>query len=181
MIYKKSWKYILCKDTTPCCTEFSYYRLKSLKEFGDVKKGDIGGYIRKYNNLSQFGDCWVYENAMITDDALISENAKIFGSSFISDNARITGNAKIYDCTKVYHNSYITGNTVIKGFVSISSNAEISGNVIIKDFARVSGKVSGNVEISENVIVCSNTVLSGNTKLFGSKLIGDDLQKILEV
>ena len=75
MIYKKSWKYILCKDTTPCCTEFGYFRPKSLKDFSDIKKGDFGGYLKCYHNLSQFGNCWVYDNAIIAENAQVSENA----------------------------------------------------------------------------------------------------------
>ena len=53
MIYKKSWKYILVKDDTPCCTEFNYFRPKALKDFSDIKKGDIGGYLKYFNNLSK--------------------------------------------------------------------------------------------------------------------------------
>ena len=34
-----------------------FYRVKALRDFNDVKKGDIGGYIQTENNLSQLDDC----------------------------------------------------------------------------------------------------------------------------
>ena len=39
------------------------YRIKALKDFSDVKKGDSGGYVQQESNLSQFGNAWVFENA----------------------------------------------------------------------------------------------------------------------
>ena len=36
------------------------HRIKALKDFGDVKKGDIGGYVENEWNLSQDGECWIY-------------------------------------------------------------------------------------------------------------------------
>ena len=35
------------------------HRIKALKDFGDVKKGDLGGWIKSEENLSQEGLCWV--------------------------------------------------------------------------------------------------------------------------
>jgi len=45
-------------------------RIKALRDFGDVKKGDIGGYVEKENNLSQLGNAWVYGNARVTKDVV---------------------------------------------------------------------------------------------------------------
>lgn len=50
-------------------------RIKALRDFGNVKKGDIGGYIEKEANLSHDGDCWVYDNAQVCGDALVYGNA----------------------------------------------------------------------------------------------------------
>lgn len=33
------------------------YRIRALKNFNDVRIGDIGGYIEKESNLSQNGNC----------------------------------------------------------------------------------------------------------------------------
>ena len=63
------------------------YRIKSLIDFGDVKAGDLGGYVEKEENLSQSGDAWVYDNACVFGDACVC------GDACVSGNARVCGNA----------------------------------------------------------------------------------------
>lgn len=47
------------------------HRIEALKDFSDVKKGDKGGFIEKEENLIQYDDCWVYENAKVYDNTKI--------------------------------------------------------------------------------------------------------------
>ena len=54
------------------------YRIKALKDFSDVKKGDSGGYVSSENNLSQDDNCWVYDNAKCMDNSRMFGNAKTF-------------------------------------------------------------------------------------------------------
>ena len=39
------------------------HRIRAILDFGDVKAGDIGGWVEKESNLSHEGDAWVYGNA----------------------------------------------------------------------------------------------------------------------
>lgn len=55
------------------------YRVKSLIDFNNVKKDDIGGYVEREKNLSHFDDAWVYDNAKVTGNAEVSGNAGVFG------------------------------------------------------------------------------------------------------
>lgn len=73
------------------------YRIKALKNFSDVKKGDLGGYVQKERNLSQFGNAWVYGDAQVYGNARIYGNAKVYGDAQVYGNARICGNAQVYD------------------------------------------------------------------------------------
>jgi hypothetical protein len=52
------------------------YQIQSLKNFSDVKIGELGGYIESEKNLSQKGDCWISGRAKIYDKAKIYDNAK---------------------------------------------------------------------------------------------------------
>ena len=122
MIYKKSWKYILIKDDTNLCSNRPYYRLEALKDFGDVKRGDQGGYIQYYRNLSQFGNCWVYDYAIVFGKARVFDNAKVKGCAQVYENARIFGNAKVLDFSYVQRNSKIFDNAIIYGHARISSD-----------------------------------------------------------
>ena len=45
------------------------FRIKALMEFGDVKAGDLGGYIEKEENLDHDGNAWVYGNAEVYGNA----------------------------------------------------------------------------------------------------------------
>ena len=65
------------------------YRIKALKDFGNVKAGDLGGYVESKKNLSQEGDAWVSGNARVYD------NARVFGNAWVSGNARVSGTAKL--------------------------------------------------------------------------------------
>lgn len=40
------------------------YRIEALKSFGHIKKGEIGGFVESYDNLSQEGNCWIEKIAM---------------------------------------------------------------------------------------------------------------------
>ena len=83
------------------------YRIEALKDFGNVKKGDKGGFIENENNLTQYGKCWVYDNAEVSGYAIVHNNATVRG------NAKVSGNAIIHEDAKVYGNGKIGGNTVV--------------------------------------------------------------------
>ena len=55
------------------------FRIKALIEFGNVKAGDLGGYIEKEENLSHMGNAWVSGNARVSGDARVSGNAQVSG------------------------------------------------------------------------------------------------------
>ena len=83
------------------------YRIKALKDFGNVKNGDIGGYIQSENNLSQLDDCWIYDNAIVCG------NARVCDDAIVRDDARVFANAQIYGYAKVCDNAQICGDAII--------------------------------------------------------------------
>ena len=48
-------KYKLTEETINV-DDVTLYRIEALKDFGDIHKGDKGGFIEKEDNLSQEGD-----------------------------------------------------------------------------------------------------------------------------
>jgi len=66
------------------------YRIKALRSFSDIKKGDLGGYVESELNLSHNGKCWVSGNAKVSDNAKVSGNAWVYGNSRVFGNAVIT-------------------------------------------------------------------------------------------
>ena len=49
------------------------FRIKALISFGNVKEGELGGYVEKEDNLSHYGNAWVYGNAEVSGDAWVSK------------------------------------------------------------------------------------------------------------
>ena len=104
------------------------YHIEALKDFGDVKKGDKGGYVENEDNLSQEGDCWVYNNAKVYDCAYVCDNAKICGNAIVINSARIFDNAKVFGDAKVCDNAKVFGNARICGYTKVCGNAEIKNS-----------------------------------------------------
>ena len=77
-------------------------RIVALKTFGNVTKGDTGGYVLSDTNLSHEGNCWVYGNAQVRDNAQVCDNARVYGNAGVYGNAQVCGNARVYDNARVY-------------------------------------------------------------------------------
>ena len=118
-------KYKLTSETiSVVCNgaEITLHRIQALRDFGDIKAGDLGGFIEKESNLSQDGNCWVYDTAKVYGDA------KIFGNALVDDNAKVFGYAEVHGCAKVSNNAEVYGNTDVYGNAKIYGNAEVSGS-----------------------------------------------------
>lgn len=75
---RKAKKFKLTSEFIVDISGVKLFRIKALIEFGNVKAGDLGGYIEKEENLSHMGDAWIY------GDAQISGNAQVFGDARVS-------------------------------------------------------------------------------------------------
>ena len=77
------------------------FRIKALIEFGNVKAGDLGGYIEKEENLSHMGNAWVSGNAQVSGDARVSGNARVSGDARVFGNAQVSGDARVFGDARV--------------------------------------------------------------------------------
>ena len=59
------------------------FRIKALVEFGDVKAGELGGYVEKEENINHEGNAWVYGNARVYGDARVSGDARVYGDALV--------------------------------------------------------------------------------------------------
>ena len=124
MIYKKIWKYILIKDDS--YKIFNYYRLKALKDFSNVRKGEIGGFVRGFHNLSHKGNCWIYNYARIYDNARISENARVSKDAWVYGYAQVCGNAQVSDKARVCDRAIVSGSAIVKDNTIVDRKTELS-------------------------------------------------------
>jgi hypothetical protein len=72
------------------------HRIRALRDFGDVKRGQIGGFVENAFNLAQYGECWIYDDAFACRNSKISGNAKLFNKSTARGGC-VTGGAQLFD------------------------------------------------------------------------------------
>ena len=161
-------KYELLEDNYINYCGKALYRIKALRDFGYIKKGELGGYIQSENNLSHEGECWVYGNACIYD------NARVYGNAFIYDNARVYGNAKICGNAKVYGNAKICGNACIYGHAKVYEGACIYENAKMHGYAEAYGDscICGNANIHGEAQIYRNAKVSGNININKGHIVG---------
>ena len=152
-----------------------FYRVKALRDFNDVKKGDIGGYVESEKNLSQLGDCWIYDNAVVRDNAKIYNNAVIRDYATVCHDARIWGDSKILNYCQIYGNVEVCGDAVVCNCANVYHNARVYGNAIIRDNA----VVRGDARIFDYVIVCDNADVRGEVCICGDAMISSDKDYIV--
>lgn len=70
-------------------------RIKAKISFGNVVRGEVGGWIEKEENLSEYGNAWVYGNAEVYG------NAKVYGNAEVCGNAEVTKTRHTISFTKV--------------------------------------------------------------------------------
>lgn len=153
------------------------YRIEALKDFGEIKKGDKGGFIESENNLAHEGDAWVSDNAHVYGDACVFDNARVYNNAFVSGyaqvygNAFVYGNAWLYDNTRVCDYAWVADNARVYGDANVCDDSSVFGSACVYDNARVCGDalvrgyacVCGDAEISNksDYIVFQNWWSSG--------------------
>lgn len=169
------------------------HRIRALKEFGLIKRGDLGGWVESEENLSQHSDCWinydavvygaariednayvggdaqVFGNAIVKDNATVDDWAHVFGNAIISHNATVSGisqvfgNAKVKDNSQVFESAHVYGNAYICGHAHVSGNSFVYGNVTITDMA----SIFGNAAVFEKAFISGNIKITGNSVVHG--------------
>lgn len=143
-------KYKILTDETKIINAHKVYRIQATKAFSDVAEGDKGGWVESEYNLSQEGNCWLYDEAIaygasvVSENATIMDNAIISGYSRISGHAVIDGNAKIMDYTIVDGFACIT-NAQIGALVHITGYASIETNVCLADDLLIDKPISADI------------------------------------
>ena len=163
-------KYKLTDETTNLLGR-TLYRIEALKDFGDVKEGDKGGFVESENNLAHEGDAWVSDNAHVYGDACVFDNARVYNNAFVSGYAQVYGNAWLYDNTRVCGYAWVSDNARVYGDANVCDDSSVFGSACVYDNARVCGDalvrgyacVCGDAEISNksDYIVFQNWWSSG--------------------
>lgn len=109
------------------------HRIKALTKFGWVNKGELGGYIEKEENLSQYCKCWISDKAMVYGDA------RVYGNATVRDNAIVCGHAEISDNARVCDDAIVCSNAQVFGNALIYATAKVSDNVRVFGYSHIGG------------------------------------------
>ncbi len=174
--------------------ETTVYRIRALEDIEnendfqlDVKKGDLGGWVSGYHNLSQQGKCWIYDNSIVTDNARVEDDAIVYGNSTMTENSSaynrsevcnsrlrngcmILGDGWIEDCelhdnVKIMKNSrlihsFLFGNTQIKKRGHVIQDCWIYNSYIISKGKIIDATITNSI-IKENACVCMSNIYNG--------------------
>ena len=174
-------KYRLTTESIFLCFGKKLYRIEALKDFGDIRKGEKGGFVESEDNLSQEGNCWIADDAMVYDDAKVSENAlvydnarvlkraSVFGCACVYDNASVSGYAQVYGNVIVYGDAWLYDNTRVCGYAWVSDNARVYGDANVCDDASVFGSAC----VYDNARVCGDALVRGYACVCGDAEISN--------
>jgi hypothetical protein len=132
------------------------FRVVALRDFGDVKKGERGGYIESERNLSHWGRCWVADDARVYERGLVCRNGQVSGKARVRGEACVLGsahvgeNAELSDSAMAFGRSRIYGAARLFGSIWLSGKARAFGAAaLFEDWWITKGDLTGD-SASEN-------------------------------
>lgn len=174
-------KYKLANETI-CYYGKVLHRIKALRDFSTIKKGDIGGFVEGKNNLSQEGDCWIHDNAKVLGDAAVFGNALVYGNAEVLNSALVYDDAKIFDNARIFETAEVSGNAQIFGRAEVSNDAVVYGNAEVYDYAQIYGyarvfndaKIFGNASVFGDAHIYGDAEVYNYAKVYGcAEICGD--------
>lgn len=174
--YQFGKKYGFSTTDRICYKGHNLRRIVALTDFADVKKGDVGGYVESEANLTQDGESWIYDDAIVMDDAVVDQDAQVRGKAVVDKKAKISGHAVVKDSGHVTDEAIVEQNAQVSGNAMIGKCAMIHGHAIVKDFACVTGKISirDHAIVEKYAKVCTNC--NWRTNIYDYAKITDHVQ-----
>src|ERR1700730_18471632 len=104
-------KYELLTHDCVMVGERRLFRIRALRDFGKVKRGEIGGYLEREENLSHEGNSWV------------TDVAQVYGpGAVVRGNAQVRGEAWVLGC--------VEDDAIVDDLVIIAAGAHVGGREI---------------------------------------------------
>ena len=89
-----------------------------------VGPGALGGYVQTEDNLSQDGTCWIYNQAILFEEAVVEDDGRMFDGAVARGSALISGDARMFERAVAEGNSsFFSG--------ELKEDARLSGNAVV--------------------------------------------------
>lgn len=168
------------------------HRIRALRAFGSVERGQLGGFVESEYNLGHEGNCWirgnakvydsgrvrqdayvqlsaeVFEGATVTEEACVDGDARVYGKAVVSDRARISGHAKVFG------DAYVSDRAIVSDYTEVFGNASLFTTAYAYDHATVCGtaRIYGNAKVCGRARVTAGDV-HGDAKIDGDAVISN--------
>ena len=148
----KKYEILMDKKNTIEWKGHTLHRIRALRDFGDIKKGDIGGFVENENNLSHKGNCWIYDDAKAMDDSIMYDNSRIYDKSELHDDSVMYNYTRMYDYSELHNNSIMNDdsamydNSTMHDYSIMYDNSEMYNNSTLKNKTRLYGKLVSSVD-----------------------------------
>ena len=129
--------------------ERTLYRIRALKNFRNVKAGDLGGWVSGKHNLSQEGECWIYDEAKCMDNARMYHNSAMYNNAVMCDFSEMHGcsemhnysamldNSRMYNCSAMYDNSRMYNDSKMYSNSRMFDNSAMYNNAVMLDNSKM--------------------------------------------
>ena len=129
--------------------ERTLYRVRALKNFRNVKAGDLGGWVSGKHNLSQEGECWIYDEAKCMDNARMYHNSAMYNNAVMCDFSEMHGcsemhnysamldNSRMYNCSAMYDNSRMYNDSKMYSNSRMFDNSAMYNNAVMLDNSKM--------------------------------------------
>ena len=139
------------------------YRIRALAAFGNVKEGELGGFLEKEENLAQDGNAWVGKNATVCENATVRGNATVSGYATVCGDATVCGYATVCGDATVCGYATVCGDATVRGYATVCENATVRGYATVCENATV----RGNATVSGYATVCGYATVRGYATVSG--------------
>lgn len=162
-------KYELTDESRNLPGGTTVYRIKALRNFADVKKGQLGGFVESDYNISHTGDAWAYHDAMILGRARVVGNARVY------DSAIVKGHARVKECATISGVSIISESAEVRESASVNGGAKVCGRARVLGFASVEEQatIKDDAWVHGSAFVRGDAVIGALTNLGGVTYVCD--------
>jgi len=132
--------------------------------------GALGGWIEHEGNLSQCGDCWVddgavvFAGACVSDAAVVRHNAVVYGAACVREFAEVRDFACVADSALVDGRARVCGSARVAGRAHVTDDAHVGGQCVVDGSGCFIG---GFTYLAGRVRVCAPAVALRNIALDG--------------
>lgn len=131
--------------------------------------GVLGGWLEKEENLTQWGRCFVFDGSVVLDNAVVRDDALVFGECVICDHAVVRNRAYLRGAVCIRDQARVQDDATILDFVCLEHRAVACGYAMITKYATLGdrSRVAYKAFVTDFAQICGNTRLGGTVRVSG--------------